>query len=121
MKKRAKHRPRGFPFFITDLPEADNQFKGVQAWISQGDNHQVVFFDIEASGEVTEHHHATPQWGVVVEGEMELTINGETGVYRRGDEYHIPAKAKHSARFRSRFRSIDFFCEKDRYKPRKSL
>jgi quercetin dioxygenase-like cupin family protein len=53
-----------------------------------------------------------------VEGEMELTINGGTKVYRKGDEYCIPAKAKHSARFRSRCRTVDFFCEKDKYKPK---
>jgi quercetin dioxygenase-like cupin family protein len=118
MNNKTKRETKGFPRFITDLPEADIQFKGVRAWISQGDNHQVIFFDIAASGEVTEHYHETPQWGVVVEGEMELTINGETKVYRKGDEYYIPAKARHSARFKSRSRTVDFFCEKDRYKPK---
>ncbi len=118
MNRKAKRRIQGFPIFITNLSEADIQFKGVRAWISQGDNHQVVFFDIAACGEVTEHYHETPQWGVVVEGEMELTINGEPRVYRKGDEYHIPARAKHLARFRSRCRTVDFFCEKDRYSPK---
>ena len=98
MNRKAKRRIQGFPLFITNLSEADIQFKGVRAWISQGDNHQVVFFDIAASGAVTEHYPETPQWGVVVEGEMELTINGEPRVYRKGDEYHIPARAKHSAK-----------------------
>ena len=118
MNRKIKREIKGFPRFIADLPEADIQFKGVRAWISQGDNHQVVFFDIAASGMVTEHYHETPQWGVVVEGEMELTIYGKPKVYRKGDEYHIPARAKHSARFRSRCRTVDFFCEKDRYKPK---
>jgi len=118
MNRETKRETEGFPRFITDLPEADIQFKGVRAWISQGDDHQVVFFVIAASGEVSEHFHETPQWGVVVEGEMELTINGETRVYQKGDEYYISAKAKHSARFRSRCRTVDFFCEKDRYKPK---
>ena len=116
MNMKINREYKGFPRFITDLPEADIQFKGVRAWISQGDNHQVIFFDIAASGMVTEHYHETPQWGVVVEGEMELVINGETKVYRKGNEYYIPARAEHSARFRSRCRTVDFFCEKDRYK-----
>jgi quercetin dioxygenase-like cupin family protein len=118
MSENVKNETGGFPEFITDLPEADIQYKGVRAWISQGDNHQVVFFDIAAGGKVTEHHHETPQWGVVIEGELELTIDGKTRVYRKGDEYQIPARAKHSAKFRSRCRVIDFFCEKDRYKPK---
>ncbi len=118
MSRKVKRKTEGFPKFITDLPEADVQYKGIQAWISQSDNHQVVFFDITPSAEVTEHFHETPQWGVVIEGEIELTINGETKIYGKGDEFHISALAKHSARFRSRFRSIDFFCEKSRYKPK---
>ncbi len=118
MSRKGKHRIEGFPKFITDLPEADVPFKGVQAWISQSGNHQVIFFDIAPSAEVTEHFHETPQWGVVIEGEIELTIDDETKVYGKGDEFHIPARAKHSARFRSRFRSVEFFCEKSRYKPK---
>jgi quercetin dioxygenase-like cupin family protein len=107
-----------FPKVITDLPEADIRFKGVKGWIAQGESHQIVFFEIEPLGEVSEHSHNTPQWGVVVEGKMELTIEGKTKVYGKGDEYFIPAQAKHSAKFLTKFRSIDFFGEKTRYKPK---
>lgn len=60
---------------IKDLPEADINFKGLKGWISQGKDHQIVFFDIEPIGEVSEHSHGA-QWGMVIEGEMELTIGG---------------------------------------------
>jgi hypothetical protein len=50
MNRKAKRETEGFPRFITDLPEADIRFKGVRAWISQGDNHQGIFFDIATSG-----------------------------------------------------------------------
>jgi len=109
---------KGFPKIITSLPEADIGFKGVRGWISQGENHQIVFFDIEPLGEVTEHSHDSPQWGMVVEGAMELTINKKTGLYKKGDEYYIPAKAKHSAKFPTRCRVIDFFGETLRYRPK---
>jgi len=108
----------GFPKIIKDLPEADIQFKGVRGWISQGENHQIVFFEIEPLGEVPEHSHETPQWGIVVEGKMELTIDNDTEVYEKGDEYFIPAHVKHSAKFLTKFRAIDFFAEKTRYKPK---
>jgi len=107
-----------WPKIITSLPEADIGFRGLRGWIAQGENHQIVFFDIEPLGEVTEHNHGSPQWGIVVEGIMELTINKKTGLYKKGDEYYIPAKVKHSAKFSARCRVIDFFGEKLRYKPK---
>jgi len=109
---------QGFPKVITDLPEADIAVKGVKGWISQGENHQIVFLEIEPRTEMPEHSHNSPQWGVVVEGKMELTIGNKAMIYEKSDEYFIPAHTKHSARFLSKFRSIDFFGEKTRYKPK---
>ena len=106
-----------FPKVITDLPEANINFEGVKGWIAQGDNHQIVFFEIESSAEVPEHSHNT-QWGIVVDGEMELTIDGKAKVYRKGDQYFIPVQAKHSAKFLTKCRIIDFFTDKTRFKPK---
>ena len=41
-----------YPQTITGLPEADIPFEGVKGWLSQGSDHQIVFFEIEAIGEV---------------------------------------------------------------------
>lgn len=109
---------KSFPKVIKDLPEADIQSKGVTGWIAQGRNHQIVFLEMKPLGGVSEHSHNSPQWGVVVEGKMELTIDNKTKIYKKGDEYFIPAHAKHSAKFLTKFRSIDFFGEKMRYKPK---
>ena len=106
-----------YPEVIRRLPEADIPFKGVRGWILQGLNHQVVFMDIEPVGEVAEHTHGE-QWGVVIDGEMDLTIGGETRLCRKGDSYHIPAEVPHSATFRMRVKAIDFFTDKDRYRPK---
>jgi quercetin dioxygenase-like cupin family protein len=51
----------------------------------------------------------------MVQGKMELTVNGEKRVVESGDEYVIPAQAEHSARFLAKTRVIDFFSEKNRY------
>jgi quercetin dioxygenase-like cupin family protein len=109
---------KGFPQIIRDLPEADIKFEGVRGWIAQGENHQILFFEMGPLGEVSEHSHESPQWGIVVEGEIALTINNTTTVYESGDEYLIPAGAKHSAKFKTHVRVIDFFNEKERYKPK---
>lgn len=104
-----------FPDMIMSLPEAKIEFKGVRGWISQGKDHQIVFFDIEPIGKVTEHSHKA-QWGIVIEGEMELTIGGTTKTYKKGDSYHIPDSVVHSAMFKSRTLVLDFFADRDRYK-----
>ncbi len=104
-----------FPECITSLPEVETNFTGVQGWLAQGETTQTVFFDIEAAGDVPPHAHGE-QWGIVVEGEIEFTIAGETRTYGKGDSYHIPAGVIHSARFPTRCFVIDFFPDPDRHK-----
>ena len=106
-----------YPEFITGLPQVEIPVPGVRGWLSQAKDHQVVFFEIEPIGEIPPHSHGE-QWGIVVEGEMDLTIGGETRRYRPGDSYHIPPGVEHGATFLTRFRAIDVFADADRYKPK---
>ena len=103
-----------FPDMITALPEADIPFEGVSGYLLQGENQQAVFFEIEPIGEVAEHKHGA-QWGVVFEGEMELTIGCNTELYKKGDQYYIPAGTLHSASFKQKTYLMDVFADKDRY------
>lgn len=103
-----------YPEIIKNLPDANIPFKGVSGKLFQGEDHQIVFFVIEAIGEVTEHEHGA-QWGVVFEGEMDLTIDGVTKTYKNGDRYFIPSGVKHSANFKKRTQLMDFFEDKNRY------
>ncbi len=105
-----------FPALITDLPEADIPFAGVKGWLLQGDNQQIVFMDIDPIGEIPEHSHGA-QFGVVLDGEMSLTIDGDTRTYGKGDSYFIPAGTPHSATIAKSLKVMDMFADKDRYKP----
>ena len=107
-----------FPETITNLPEADIPFNGVKGWLSQSETHQIVFFEIEPIGAVAEHKHGD-QWGVVFEGEMDLTIGGDTKTYRKGDSYFVPADTLHSAVFKKKTWLMDLFADKNRYLPKK--
>lgn len=107
-----------FPDMILQLPEADLHFPGVRGWILQGEDHQIGFFNYIKPAEAPVHSHGA-QWGVIVDGEMELTINNETKLLRKGDTYFIPAGAPHGARWAGPLKSIDFFDDKNRYGVRK--
>lgn len=108
----------GFPELIKRLPEADVPMPGIRGWLSQGTDHQVMFFEIEPTAKVPPHAHGG-QAGVIVSGEMELTIGGQTRRYGPGDFYDIPAGVEHSAVFLSHFRAIDMFADVDRYRVKK--
>ena len=97
------------------MPEANLPFEGARGWILQADTSQLVFFEFEADAKVPEHSHSYPQWGVVIAGKMELTIDRKPLMCEIGSEYLVPAGAKHFVRFLSRTRVMDFFGEKNRY------
>src|SRR5262249_57775395 len=97
-----------FPKVISTLPQADIAFKGVEGWLSQAKDHQLVFMDIAPIGEVAPHAHGA-QWGIVVDGAMELTIGGKNHTYPTGDNYFIPQGTGHPARLRPRPLFVYFF------------
>lgn len=104
-----------YPEIIKNLPEADIDFTGVRGWLLQGKDHQLVFFDLQPIGEISPHSHGA-QWGIVIEGEMDLTIGGVTRTCKKGDSYFIPEGVVHSAVFKKRTWALDFFSDRDRYK-----
>jgi len=120
MKTSKAEQLQEFPKVIKDMPEADLLFSGARAWILQGEKHQLIFFEMRPKAKVPEHSHSYPQWGMVVQGKMNLTIDGKTRLIEKGDDYLIPTGAKHSAKFLERTRVMDLFSEKTRYKAKKS-
>ena len=104
-----------FPEIITNLPEADIPIEGLCSYLFQGESQQFVFMSFEKDVEVPEHSHAA-QWGVVLDGEIELTMEGKKYVLTKGDTYFIPNDAKHSARVKRGYKDLTLFNQKDRYK-----
>ncbi len=104
---------------ITRLPPAEISIADAKGWILQASASQLVFFQFQADMKVLEHSHSYPQWGMVIDGKMELTVDGNPLMCEKGDEYLIPAGAKHYATFLKETRVMDYFSEKNRYKPKK--
>lgn len=113
------HKDFEFPEIITALPEADIPIEGLDTHLFQGEKQQMVFMSFSHQVDVSEHSHAA-QWGVVLSGEIELTVEGKKTIYRKGDSYFIPANATHSARISSGYADLTFFDQKDRYKKKLS-
>jgi len=104
-----------YPEMILGLPQADIPFEGVKGWIMQDEKVSAVFFELDPIGKVPDHSHCA-QWGMVLEGKMNLTIDGKTSTYMKGDRYFIPKGIIHSAEFLTKCYVIDFFADPDRYK-----
>lgn len=104
-----------FPDIITNLPEADIPVEGLRAYLLQSKNQQIVFMSFEKDVEVAEHSHEA-QWGVVLDGQSELTINNIPYTFTQGDTYFIPKDVRHSAKIKKGYKDLTLFNQKDRYK-----
>ena len=104
-----------FPDIITKLPKADIPIEGVNAYLFQDENQQILFMSFEKDAEIPEHSHEA-QWGVVLDGEIDLTIGGEKYIFKKGDIYFIHKGAKHNAKIKRGYKDITLFNQKDRYK-----
>ena len=104
-----------YPEFFKNLPEIEVPVPGVKGWLIQGKERQVVFFKLPEGLEVPAHSHGA-QWGMVIDGEMQLTAGDETRVLKKGDSYVIPAGIVHSAVFLTTVYAVDVFADPDRYK-----
>jgi len=103
-----------FPEPIINLPEADIPLKGVNAFLSQGSDHQIIFMSFSEDVDLPEHSHES-QWGIVLEGKIDLIIDGVKNTYQKGDRYFIPKGVKHSGKIYAGYADITFFNEKDRF------
>lgn len=108
-----------FPKMVINLPETDIPVKGAHARLFQGKNQQIVFMSFEKDAEVPGHSHKA-QWGVVLDGEIELTIGGKRRIFTKGESYFIPENVEHSARIRKNYKDLTLFDQKDRYKAKQS-
>lgn len=103
-----------FPEAIRNLPEADIPLEGCTAYLSNAETHQILFMQFENDVELPEHSHDA-QMGIVLEGEIELTIGSEVHRFTKGDRYYIPAGVKHSGKIYAGYADMTFFNQPDRY------
>ncbi|MFW9819446.1 MAG: cupin domain-containing protein [Candidatus Thorarchaeota archaeon] len=103
-----------FPEPILKLPRADIPIDGLKAYIAQGEHFQILCMEFTKDVVIEEHFHEN-QWGIVLEGQIDLTIDDKEFVLKKGDRYFIPKGVKHSAKIYKGYADITYFNQKDRY------
>ena len=101
--------------FIKKLPMANIPVNGLNGWLLQSNDGQLLFNESEVETTIPEHSHGD-RWDIVIDGTIELTVDEKTNKYNRGDACFIAGGSVHSTRIHPGFRAIDYFTDKDRYK-----
>ncbi|MBR8537727.1 cupin domain-containing protein [Carboxylicivirga sediminis] len=100
---------------IDEHPSAEIPIDGLVSRLIQAGEQQFVFMEFETDTEVALHSHEA-QWGVVLDGEMELTIGKQVLFLKKGDTYYINKGELHSAKIKAGYKDLTLFNQKDRYK-----
>ncbi len=105
-----------YPDFMQRFPAIDVPFSEdvVKTNAIQSEAGLVCFFTFLEDLVLPPHSHGA-QWGTVIKGEIELTIDGETKVFGPGDTYSIPSGIEHGGKIKAGSLIIDVFEEADRY------
>lgn len=68
---------------------------GILSKLESGTNLTMAFMEIAPNKEGSAHDHPFDQCGVVMEGEIEMSVGEETKLLRPRETYFIPAGIKH--------------------------
>jgi len=69
---------------------------GIRSKLESGSNLTMAFMEIVPNKEGTAHDHPFDQCGVVIEGEIEMSVGEEKKSLRSMETYFIPAGIKHN-------------------------
>ena len=82
---------------------------GFKGKFIHSDNVTIVHWDITAGAKLSEHNHYHEQITNIINGELELTIEGITKVLKSGELVVVPSNVKHSGRAITNCYVIDVF------------
>jgi quercetin dioxygenase-like cupin family protein len=104
------------PDFIQNMSALDLPFppEMVKTHVLRSDRGLMVIFEVFQDMALPAHSHLG-QWGTVLEGRVDLTIDGATKSYIPGQSYNIPSGVEHSVKVRAGSKVMDIFEEPDRY------
>ncbi len=71
---------------------------GIVGHMFWGERMLLAVVELAPGAVLPDHHHHHEQAGLVLEGELELTLGDETRLLKAGSAYVIPGGTPHSAR-----------------------
>lgn len=95
-----------YPGKIRELELYDGRF---DAYRLKAEGTDVLFASYTAGMSIAPHTHDTDNHGIIIRGELILTMDGQTRRYGVGDWYHVPAGREHAARFEVETDEIEFW------------
>lgn len=97
------------PFIQLDEIAQRDILPGCHMRCVHSDNMTLTYWDLDEGAVLPEHAHPHEQVCTVIEGELELTIDGETRVMIRGQVGVIPGNAPHEAKAQTKCFVQDVF------------
>ncbi|UCF06523.1 MAG: cupin domain-containing protein [bacterium] len=89
--------------------EGKEVVSGLTGRFVHSDHMTVAYWDFDPDVEVLDHSHEHEQIVNVIEGTLDLTVEGETTRLEKDSVVTIPPNAAHSGRSVTRCRVIDIF------------
>lgn len=89
-------------FFSESELETKNPLEGITLKSVSGNNTMMTFFTFEPGSIIPAHKHPHEQITYVIEGEMEMVLDGETKLLKAGDGVVILPNQDHSAKILSK-------------------
>lgn len=83
--------------------------KGFQVKFIHTEQVTIGFVDIESGSRLPEHQHIHEQTTTVLEGKLELTIDGQVCILEAGQAVVIPSNVRHSAFAHMDCKAMDVF------------
>lgn len=96
-------------FLSTDEIESKELFPGFHGKMIHTEGLTIAHFDIKADCILPEHHHVHEQVTNVLEGTLELTVDGQTMACTAGTVVTIPPNVVHSGRALTDCKVLDVF------------
>ena len=99
-----------YPEKIRSLPVQKGKFDTSSKFMLEAKDCKVLFASYKSGTTIPPHKHDDADvHGVVIKGEIILTINGETSKHACGDWYHIPPGSEHATLFEKQTDEIEYW------------